>query len=78
MIKTLDYPAISADEALRIAQSDAQQAYRDLTPYHIRLALEEDGWHIDYELRDRRAKGGAPHYVIHPTTGAISSKRYEQ
>jgi len=39
---------ISDDEALRVAEADAQTAYRDLTPYRIPVALEEDRWHIDY------------------------------
>ena len=78
MIETLDQPHVSAEEALRVAQADARSAYRDLTPYRIRVTLEEDGWHIDYELKDRHTKGGGPHYLIHPTTAAILSKRYEQ
>jgi hypothetical protein len=69
---------VTADEALRIAQIDAAGAYRDLSVYRIRLALEPDGWHIDYELKERGLKGGGPHYVIDPGTGAILSKRYEQ
>ena len=40
--------------------------------------LEDDGWHVDYELKDPRLKGGGPHYIIDPHTGAILSKRYEQ
>ena len=69
---------ISATEALRVAQEDAQTAYRHLTHYQIRVALKEDGWHIAYDLIDPRAKGGGPHYLIHPSTAAILSKRYEQ
>ena len=69
---------ISADEALRRAQADAVQAYRDLSAYWIRLALEADGWHVDYQLRSSEIKGGGPHYVIDPVSGAIISKRYEQ
>jgi hypothetical protein len=33
---------------------------------------------VDYELEDPRRKGGGPHDVIDPLTGAILSKRYEQ
>jgi hypothetical protein len=40
--------AIAADRALAVAQADAAQAYRDLSPYRIQLVLEGDGWHIDY------------------------------
>ena len=71
-------PTIGADQALAIAQVDAAKAYRDLSAYRIALALESDGWHIDYEVKDPRRVGGGPHYVIDATTGAIVSKRYEQ
>jgi hypothetical protein len=71
-------PILAADQALTIAQVDAIQAYRDLSEYCVRVALEEDGWHIDYELKDPRLKGGGAHYVINPFTGIIVSKRYEQ
>ena len=79
MVSTTTAPqAIPADRALAIAQSDAASAYRDLTPYRIQLALETDGWHVDYELKDPRRKGGGPHYIIDATSGQITSKRYEQ
>lgn len=71
-------PAVSSDQALAIASADAKGAYRDLSPYRIHVALEEDGWHIDYELRDARLTGGGPHYVIDSATGTIVSKRYDQ
>lgn len=41
------------------------------------MALEADGWHVDYELKDPAAKGGGPHYVIDSGSGSIVSKRYE-
>jgi hypothetical protein len=69
---------LAADQALAVAQADAAAAYRDLSGYCIRLRLEEDGWHIDYDLKDPRLKGGGPHYVIDRFSGAILSKRYEQ
>jgi hypothetical protein len=75
---TTKQTTIAGDQALAIAQADALKAYRDLAPYRIQLALEDDGWHIDYELKDPRRKGGGPHYVIDAFTGAIASKRYEQ
>jgi hypothetical protein len=65
-------------QALAIAQADALLAYRDLSSYRIQLVLEDDGWHVDYDLKDTRLKGGGPHYVIDPVSGAILSKRYEQ
>ena len=76
----LEQPAgrFSCDQALKIAREDAETVYRDLERYTIRLALEADGWHVDYELRDPRARGGGPHYVIDAITGQIVSKRYEQ
>jgi hypothetical protein len=70
--------SLTADQALAIAQTDAVQAYRDLSGYCIRVSLEGDGWHIDYELKDPRLKGGGPHYVIDSVVGTITSKTYEQ
>lgn len=61
-----------------MAQADAETAYRDLSVYRIQLVLEADGWHVDYELKDPRLKGGGPHYVIDAVSGMIVSKRYEQ
>jgi hypothetical protein len=69
---------LSCDEALSIARLDAERVYRDVSPYRITLALEPDGWHVDYQLKDQLLKGGGPHYVIDATTGAILHKRYEQ
>jgi hypothetical protein len=69
---------LGAYEALRIAHADAAAAYRDLSLYRIHLTLETDGWHIDYELKDPKLKGGGPHYLIDPNTGAIVWKKYEQ
>jgi uncharacterized membrane protein YkoI len=69
---------ISCDAALRIARTDAESAYQDLSIYRIAMSLEEDGWLVDYELKDPELQGGGPHYVIDARTGAILSKRYEQ
>ncbi len=69
---------LTCDQALHIAQADAVTVYRNLFPYRIRLELQGDRWHIDYELKDQKLKGGGPHYVIDAVTGAIVSKRYEQ
>jgi hypothetical protein len=71
-------PVISGDAALRIAHTDASIAYGDLSLFRISLSLETDGWHIDYDLKDRRLKGGGPHYILDAITGAILSKRYDQ
>jgi hypothetical protein len=70
--------ALAGDKALTIAQTDAVRMYRDLSGYRIELVLEDDGWHVDYKLKDPRLKGGGPHYVIDARTGAIKSKRYQQ
>jgi hypothetical protein len=69
---------LAGDKALTIAQADALRAYQDLSAYRIHLTLEDDGWHIDYELKDSRMKGGGPHYVIDARSGTILSKKYEQ
>jgi hypothetical protein len=71
-------PALSSDEVLKLARLDAEKVYRDLTPYRISLALEDDGWHVDYELKEPSLNGGGPHYIIDPLSGAIISRRYEQ
>ena len=78
MADTTRAPGLAADQVLGIAQADALRAYRDLSPYQIRLALEADGWHVDYELKQPGLKGGGPHYRIDPHTGAILWKQYEQ
>jgi hypothetical protein len=69
---------LTCDEALRIAQQDAERAYRDLSGYRIILTLEPDGWHVDYQLTKPFTAGGGPAYVIDTTTGAILSKKYYQ
>jgi hypothetical protein len=71
-------PRLSPDQALKIAREDGEKVYRDLSRFDIRVGLEADGWHVDYILKDERARGGGPHYVIDPLTGGILSKRYEQ
>ncbi|HEV3143412.1 MAG TPA: hypothetical protein VGZ47_05940 [Gemmataceae bacterium] len=71
-------PCLSSDEVLKVARLDAERAYRDLSLYRICITLEKDGWHVDYELKDEDLNGGGPHYVIHPSTGAILAKKYEQ
>jgi len=75
---SLGVASLAGDQALAVAQADALHVYRDLSPYRIQLSLEDDGWHVDYNLKDPRLKGGGPHYVIDAHTGTILSKRYEQ
>ena len=50
--------SLSADRILAIAQPDALAEYPDVSLYRIRLALEDDGWHVEYELKDPKLKGG--------------------
>ena len=78
MKATESHQPISRADALRIAERDAKHAYRDLTRYRVDAKEESDGWHVDYSLRDPRADGGGPHYVIDRGDGHIISKRYEQ
>jgi hypothetical protein len=42
---------LAGDQVLAIAQADAARIYRDLSLYRIQLVLEDDGWHVDYELK---------------------------
>jgi hypothetical protein len=71
-------PQLSSDEVLRVARLDAERVYRDFSRFVIRIARESDGWHVDFDLKDATARGGGPHYIINPETGAIVAKRYEQ
>ncbi len=77
-ITNLGQPNISREKALQIARGDAEKVYRDLSEYRIDSKLEQDGWHIDFELKDPDLDGGGPHYLIDPLNGRIVSKRYEQ
>ena len=70
--------ALAVAEVLRIAHQDAQKVYRDLSGLKITLTPCADGWHVDYDLADPLVAGGGPHYVIHPDTGDILTRRYEQ
>jgi hypothetical protein len=69
---------IPCEQALQVARVDAEKAYRNLSPYRIQISLEDDGWHIDYELKNPNWHGGGPHYLIDASNGAILKKRYEQ
>ncbi len=71
-------PAVSSDEALRVARLDAESVYGDLSDYRIEVVLDPDGWHIKYRLKNPNLNGGGPHYVIDVATGAILSKKYYQ
>lgn len=71
-------PAIASDEALRIARLEAEKAYRDLSDFRVIVALERDGWHVDYELKNPNLNGGGPHFVIDAADGRVLWRRYEQ
>ncbi len=69
---------ISANEAVKIAQTDAEKVYRDLSIYRVKATLERDGWHVVYEPKNRSLNAGGPRYLIEPTSGRILDKRYQQ
>jgi hypothetical protein len=73
-----DVQMLSAGQVLRIAQADAIKVYRDLLVYRICLEVDQEGWHVDYELKDPKLMGGGAHYVIDLLTGISLSKRYLQ
>lgn len=69
---------VDKNQALNIARQDARTAYRDLDAYDVTIELQDGNWKVDYELKDKKARGGGPHYIISGDTGEILSKRYEQ
>ena len=74
-------PIIEVHEALAICHADGLLAYEQLHHYEIEIFLEKDGWHVNYEIKQRngsRVAGGGPHYVIDATTGEILDKKYYQ
>lgn len=71
-------PIVNGADAHAVAFADAARVYRHLGDFRVEVVLEEDGWHVDYWLRDPNLCGGGPHYIIDATTGAIVYKRYDQ
>ena len=71
-------PAVSSQRAFLIAMADAERTYRRTAHFKIEIALEVDGWHIDFDIRDPFTCGGGPHYIIDATSGEITWKRYDQ
>lgn len=63
---------------MAVAHSDAIRVYTSVHRFRIEVVLDDDGWHVDYYLRNPNLCGGGPHYVIDPATGAILKKRYDQ
>lgn len=70
--------SVDRDEALRIAREDAERVYGELDAYEVTIELLDGNWKIDYELRDREAQGGGPHYLISAASGELVDRRYEQ
>jgi len=70
--------SLAVADVLRISQQDAKPVYRDLSGFKITLTPCPDGWHVDYDMTAPFSAGGGPHYVIHPLTGDILARRYEQ
>ena len=74
--------AVSAAQALAIAQADALSKYRDMTRFRVEITLEPDGWHVKHFVPRDPARpyltGGGPHHVISADTGEIVSKIYYQ
>ena len=69
---------VDKQHALKISNDDAKTHYRDLSIYEINIQLVADHWKIDYELKNKKLRGGGPHYIISAETGEILSKRFEQ
>ncbi len=70
--------AVNKQEALRIANEDAKSITGPFSIYDVIIELEHSNWKIDYELKDKNAQGGGPHYLISHETGEIISRRFEQ
>jgi len=55
------------------------KAYRsDLSDCRIEICLQDDGWHVNYSITDPEVNGGAPNYIVDPTSGAVIWKTYQQ
>jgi hypothetical protein len=63
--------AITKEEALRIAETDALNAYRTLSGLRPEVRLEADGWHVDYTLIWPGIQGGGQLYIIDANGGLI-------
>lgn len=69
---------VTRQQAIAIAEDDAIPVYGDLDGLTLEVSLADDGWHVDYWVREPRVAGGGPHYIIDAQTGAILSKKYNQ
>ncbi len=69
---------VNEDQARSIAQKDAEQAYGDLSPYHVQAVERDRTWQITYEFADPLMLGGGPTYTICTETGRILDRIYYQ
>ena len=69
---------LAPHDVLRIAHTDAERMYGDMSDLAITLRLEADGWHVEYMPSRPGWQGGGPYYVIDPVDGTIISKKYYQ
>ncbi len=70
----LKVPVIAEQSAVQIATEDARKSGFVLDRFDITAAEKPDGWHIEFELKDKRANGGGPSYVLDKETGKILRK----
>lgn len=73
--------AVSLEDILMTAETDALAAYHDLDHLRRDVRLEDGKWFIEYRLDfppGMKVAGGGPHYVISAETGEILSKKYYQ
>lgn len=80
MSTTVIAPAITLQQAITIAETNALPMCGAEWPnkLQLRVALHDDGWHVEYHQWRPRHTNGRPHYVIDATTGGIVSKKYYQ
>jgi hypothetical protein len=78
MMATAIAPAITSDEALKIARLDAETKYRDLGRFRIEITFQDGAWHVAYHPSARASHGGGPHYIIDALSGEIRWKCYYQ
>ena len=82
MIAT-EAPSLSVEKVLAIARTDGEPVYGYLSRFLLEMSLEDDGWHVDYYIKQPkdpkiRIAGGGPHYIIDPSDGRIIWKSYHQ
>jgi hypothetical protein len=78
MTPSASFSTINIEDVLKVARIDAEKAYRDLSIYRVIITIEDNGWHVVYELKNQNSQGGGPSYLISPATGKILSKIYNQ